>query len=125
MSDETIRLTLPATPLYGRVARTAAKGLALRLGYSYREIEDLSLALDETLILLLHPEGDGGTLTIVFDPTGEALQVDAAVDPGSPVTRVDDEARSRFKTLVEPVVDAWEIDDAGLSVHLSKNRESD
>jgi hypothetical protein len=125
MSDETIRLTLPATPRYGRVARTAAKGLALRLGYSYREIEDLCLALDEALILLLRPDSDDGTLTIVFDPTGEDLVVDAEVTTGLTGAGADDEARSRFKTLVDPVVDSWEIDDAGVAVHLVKHRLTD
>jgi hypothetical protein len=78
--DPSIRLTLPADPEYGRVARTAVAGLALRLGFPYLAIEDLRLAIDETLILLLRPGLDAARVTIRFAPTPEALVIDAHTD---------------------------------------------
>lgn len=78
--DPSIRLTLPADPEYGRVARTAVAGLALRLGFPYLAIEDLRLAIDETLILLLRPGIDTASVTIRFEPTPEALIIDAHTD---------------------------------------------
>ena len=61
-----IRLVLPAEPDYGRIARVAASSLALRLGFSFAEIEDLRLAVDEMVILLMRPEGGPGDITIEF-----------------------------------------------------------
>ena len=54
---DVITLTLPADPRYGRVARVAATGIGMRLGLEWPDIQDLGLAIDETVILLLRPEG--------------------------------------------------------------------
>jgi anti-sigma regulatory factor (Ser/Thr protein kinase) len=123
VGDDTIRLTLPADPEYGRVARTAAAGLALRLGFSYREIEDLRLAIDELLILLLHDHRAIGTITLEFEPTDQGIVVDASAnDRGGGRGWDDPEACDRFEHLVTPVVDAWEIDGAARRAHLVKHR---
>lgn len=119
MGDGAIRLTLPADPEYGRVARTAVASLALRSGFAYVDIEDLRLAIDEVLILLLHPERDGGRLTLRFEPTAQGLVIDATRVPSNPIEAV---ALGRFEELVGPIVDAWTVDAANGSVHLVKNR---
>ncbi len=46
-AEEEVRLTLPATPELLRLARVTATGVASRLGFSYDEVEDLRLAVDE------------------------------------------------------------------------------
>jgi hypothetical protein len=124
MGDGTIRLALPADPDYGRVARTAAAGLALRLGFSYRAIEDLRLAIDETLILLLRPESPIERVTLLFEPTEEGLVIDARTGPDAEAVAAnpDAAARRRFERLVKPIVDAWSVDDHAHHVHLVKHR---
>jgi hypothetical protein len=120
VADASIRLVVPADPDYSRVARTAAAGLALRLGFTYPAIEDLRLAIDEALILLLRPEGPGTSVTFCFEPTEEGIAVDAQLEPGD--GRGNDAARRRFERLVAPIVDAWSVDEAADRVHLVKHR---
>ena len=128
MSDETIRLTLPADPEYGRVARTALAALALRLGFAYSQIEELRLAIDEPLILLLRPEdgerpeGGKGVVTLDFEPTETGIKIEARSTAGAGQARGDTDSRARFEGLVAPVVDEWEVDDHATCVHLVKER---
>ena len=122
MGDETIRLSLPADPEYGRVARTAAAALALRLGFAYTEIEELRLAIDEMLILLLRPEGAPGVVTLEFEPTDTGVTIEATTTAGADQAWVDTGGRARFEELVAPMVDAWEIDDDATGVRLVKQR---
>jgi hypothetical protein len=124
MGDRTIRLALPADPDYGRVARTAAAGLALRLGFSYGAIEDLRLAIDETLILLLRPDTPAEKLVVVFEPTDGGLVIDARTGPDTVLAGLEPDAAAlrRFERLVKPIVDAWSVDDDAHHVHLVKQR---
>lgn len=125
--DRSIRLVLPADHEWGRVARTAVAGLALRLGFSYREIEDLRLAIDETLILLLRPAGTttsaDDTVEVSFVPTDDGLEIDASTtltDPGGS-NGTTGAARERFEGLVTPTVDAWTVTEDARHVHLRKH----
>lgn len=129
MGDNTIRLTIPADPEYSRVARTAVAGLALRLGFSYPAIEDLRLALDEALILLLRPDEPESRITLLFEPTDGGLVIDAtgapADGPSSGSSMTDKQrvaARRRFERLVAPIVDSWSVSEDDHHVHLVKTR---
>ena len=64
-SDE-VRLTVPARPEFLRLARVTAAGLAGRLGFSYDEIEDLRLAIDELCFGLTGPTGRHGTVELRY-----------------------------------------------------------
>jgi hypothetical protein len=46
-AEEEVRLTVPATPELLALARVTASGVASRLGFSFDEVEDLRLAIDE------------------------------------------------------------------------------
>jgi hypothetical protein len=117
---EQIRLALPAEPEYGRLARITASNLALRLGFSFPEIDDLRLAIDETVILLLRPEGVSGEITMTFsvEPTG--LVIDAITTAGSDQAWVDQGALGRFEAIIGDTVDVYEVDESGHHVHLVK-----
>jgi len=115
-----IRLVLPAEPDYGRIARVAASSLALRLGFSFADIEDLRLAVDEMVILLLRPEGAPGAITIDFRIEPEALVIVAVSTAGRGQTWIDAGARHRFDQLVADTVDDHDVDEVANTVRLVK-----
>ncbi len=117
---DVIRLVLPAEPDYGRLARITASSLALRLGLTFAEIEDLRIAIDETVILLLRPEGDAGQVTLEFTVAPDALVIDAATTAGGDQHWFDRGALSRFAEIVGETVDVHEVDEAARHVHLVK-----
>lgn len=122
VSDDQIRLVIPAEPEYGRIARITASSLALRLGFGFGEIEDLRLAVDETIILLLRPEGGAGTIALTFTVVPDGLVVDAETTAGDGQTWHDDAAEHRFAALVGDTVDEHAVDEDGRRVHLVKRR---
>jgi len=73
VGDE-VRLRLPGNPEYGRMARTASTSLARGLGFSFREVEDLGLAIDESVVLLWQPsDEDLPGLELVLTTTEDGL----------------------------------------------------
>lgn len=75
MNTEEVRLAVPALPEYIRLARLTAAGLATRLGFTFDEVEDLRMAVDELCYLLVGPTGRPGTLTLTFALAAGALVV--------------------------------------------------
>jgi serine/threonine-protein kinase RsbW len=72
-----IELIVPALSTYLSVVRTATAGLAARLSFTFDEIEDLRIAVDEACAMLLSLPGPGDptTLTCRFRVLPEALAV--------------------------------------------------
>ena len=118
MTGDEIRLTLPAEAEYARLARAAAAALALRLGFAYPEIEDLRIAMDETLILLLRPEGRAGNITFTFVCGDGELEITARTTAGDDQHYFDAGARSRFDHLVTGLVDEATVDPGDCSVRI-------
>jgi hypothetical protein len=121
-TTDQIRLALPAEAEYGRLARITAAGLALRMGFSYAEIEDLRLAIDETLILLLQADDGSGVVTLVFDPSPEAIIIDATTTARESLT--DTEALERFTSIVAPIVSNASVEAPSATVHLVVERHA-
>lgn len=64
-ADE-VRLRLPGKAEYGRVARVGAAHLAHRRGFALAEIDDLRMAIDEAVIMLLGPSPRPGRIDVQF-----------------------------------------------------------
>ena len=120
VGGDRIRLVLPAEPDYGRIARVAASSLALRLGLSFVEIEDLRIAVDEAIILLLRPDAAPGEITLEFTVEQDRLEIDASIDVPEGEPEIDTGALHRFAEIVEDTVDLHRVDAAGYRVHLEK-----
>ncbi|HET9076848.1 MAG TPA: hypothetical protein VFN68_07940 [Acidimicrobiales bacterium] len=75
-SADEVRLVVPARPEFLRLARVTAAGLAGRLGFSYDEIEDLRLAIDELCFGLTGPTGRHGTVELVYSIAPASLMVE-------------------------------------------------
>ncbi len=118
-ADE-IRLAMPAQPEYGRLARVTVAGLALRLGFSHTEVEDLRLAVDEGLILLLDGSGHDGEIEAVYRLLDDAIEVELTADLGRRVPRPSEAAIDRFQTMVADLVDVAVADPAKRTVRLRR-----
>ena len=122
--DDQIQLELPASPEYGRVARIAAAHLALRLGFSLTEIDDLRLVMDEAAVMLLEPGGAGERLDITYAITDDTVSVDARVVVADPEVPLPIERVERFSELVGELIDQYSVDPVERRLTLSKTRVS-
>jgi serine/threonine-protein kinase RsbW len=116
---DSIRLTVPATSAAVRITRGGAAGLATRAGFTYREVEQVVLAVGEAAALLA-PEPDGdGTLAVVFDVDADGLRVDLRLrDRPGPgwASHVPGVAAA----VLDASVDEWRVSDGGRRVQLVK-----
>lgn len=93
MATSTVHLEIPASGAYLAVARAAATGLAAQLHFTYDEIDDLRIAVDEACTQLMARRGSADTIRIVYHLShlnGGELHVEASVeadDRGRPVER--------------------------------------
>src|SRR5688572_25029162 len=67
---------MPATPQLLRVARLTAAALAGRLGFSFDEIEDIKIAVDELCFALVGSRGRQGSLTVTYRLNGKRLVIE-------------------------------------------------
>jgi hypothetical protein len=79
-TQDEVRLVVPATPEFLRLARVTATGLASRLGFSYDEVEDLRLAIDELCFALIGSKGRDGTVTLRYAMPEGALEIEGRAD---------------------------------------------
>jgi serine/threonine-protein kinase RsbW len=76
VSEDQVRLAVPATPEFLRLARVTATGLASRLGFTFDEVEDLRLAIDELCFALIGTKGRAGTVQLTYLIHDNALEVE-------------------------------------------------
>jgi serine/threonine-protein kinase RsbW len=121
--NESIRLTVPATSAAVRITRAGAAALATRAGFTYREIEQLRLAVGEAAALLApEPEGEG-RLAVVYDMLGAGVRVDLRLaGPDTPgVPAVPDVAAA----VLDNSVDEWHLREGGRRLVLVKRAAGD
>lgn len=75
---EEVELSVPATPEFLRLVRVTAAGLGSRLGFSYDQVEDLRLAIDELCFSLTGASGRPGSVHVRFLVADDTLEVVAA-----------------------------------------------
>ena len=109
MNSDNVRLAVPALPEYVRLARLTAAGLASRLGFSYDEVEDLRVAVDELCYLLVGPDGRPGQIALTFamekvgDETGLVITGEGAAGP-RPV-----ELAELSQQILAALVDSYDV----------------
>ena len=114
---DTVRLRLPAGTAYGRVARVTTAALARRHGFTYREVEDLRLAIDEAIIALLDDQDPYAAVDLVYTVDGGNVGITVHGAKDRPP-----EAIGRFHTIVTALVDQADLDLEAGTVHLVKTR---
>jgi serine/threonine-protein kinase RsbW len=75
-----VRLSVPAAAEFLRLARVTAAGLASRLGFSFDEVEDLRLAIDELCFGLTGSARRDGTVHVRYVLDGDRLVVEGQAD---------------------------------------------
>ena len=125
MSDgqgEQVRLTMPATPHLLRVARLTAAGLASRLGFSFDELEDLKIAVDELCFAMVGTRGGEGNLTLDYRLDGDGIIIEGSSDTPAPPR--GDATGELSDLILSAVVDDYEVssDDASMRFRLRKRR---
>ena len=114
-----ILLRVPARAPYARIVRVGAAALALRQGMGFGEIDDLRLAIDEAMIVLLDGLDDEHEtdVEVVFRLTEGRFELEATRVEGDPVGEV---AVHRFDAIASSLVDDYEIDPERGRVRLRK-----
>lgn len=107
-----ILLRVPARAPYARVVRMGAAALALRQGMSFGDIDDLRLAIDEAMIVLLDGVDDSSIdIDIVFRMTDEHFELEATRTEGANRdVRMPEAAVRRFDAIAGELVDDHDID---------------
>ena len=120
-SQDEVRLAVPATPEFLRLARVTATGLASRLGFTFDEVEDLRLAIDELCYSLIGSRGRPGTVELRYVVLDDALQVEGT---GSFDGETPELALSELsERILAALVDEHELaDDAAPRFRLLKRR---
>lgn len=104
-----ILLRVPARAPYARIVRVSAAALALRQGMGFGEIDDLRLAIDEAMIVLLDGLGadDDTEIEVVFRVDDGCFELDAVRGEGAVVTEA---AVHRFDAIASSLVDEHRIE---------------
>lgn len=124
-NHDEVRLALPADPEFGRIARIAISGLALRHGFDYAAVEDLRIAIDESLILLLGSTGHPGRIIVTYRLADNTMSVTMTADftdrKSEDAAGWDDDGEHRFDMLVTDLVDDIDLDRAGHRLTITKS----
>lgn len=117
-----VRLTVPAAPEFLRLVRLTAAGLASRMGFTFDEVEDLRIAVDELCFLLL---GDGDperTVDLHYSAGPDSITIEGHTELSGPPP----EPSELSEQILGALVDEHEVDGFGSKVHfrLLKRREA-
>ena len=116
---DSIRLSVPATSAAVRITRAGAAGLATRAGFTYREVEQLRLAVGEAAALLApDPEGEG-TLDVTYAVDEGGLRVELAL-AGPPHGERPGQIPDVAAAVLDASVDEWRVTDGGRCLVLVK-----
>ena len=131
-----VRLVVPASPEYLRLVRLTAAGLASRLGFTFDEVEDLRIAVDELCFQLLggagngHGEGDGDpsradelrTMDLTYSAGADSITITGRTGLTGPVPAPSDLSEQ----ILDALVDEHEVSggDGVVMFRLKKQRES-
>lgn len=102
-----IRLSIPASAEFLRLARLIASGLASRLNFTYEAIEDLRLAVDELCFSLISSQGTipATTIELFYLVKNGSIELQGVID--SDVGKIQ---QSKFsQQILSALVDSHEF----------------
>jgi serine/threonine-protein kinase RsbW len=129
MTGGEVLLVVPAAPEYLRLVRLTAAGLASRMGFTFDEVEDLRIAVDELCHLLLMAEnptdaaasGGGRTIELRYRSETDLIKIDGATAHEGEIPEPGELSLQILTALVDNV--ALDQEDGRIAFHLTKQRE--
>ena len=122
-----VRLVVPASPEYLRLVLLTAAGMASRLGFTFDEVEDLRIAVDELCFHLLgdaddHPADDSRTMDLVYSAGADSITITGRTGLTGAVPVPSDLSEQ----ILDALVDEHEVSgsDGTVTFRLKKQRES-
>jgi len=123
-----VRLVVPAAPEYLRLVRLTAAGLASRLGFTFDEVEDLRIAVDELCFHLLGDADDRAavaedrTMDLVYSAGSDSITITGRTGLSGAIP----EPSELSEQILDALVDEHEVmgDDGMITFRLKKQRES-
>jgi serine/threonine-protein kinase RsbW len=123
-----VRLVVPAAPEYLRLVRLTAAGLASRLGFTFDEVEDLRIAVDELCFHLLggvdapEPAGEPRTMDLVYSAGDDFIAITGRTSRTGALT----EPSELSEQILDALVDEHEVSGTNgtITFRLKKQRES-
>ena len=122
-----VRLVVPAAPEYLRLVRLTAAGLASRLGFTFDEVEDLRIAVDELCFHLLgdgddDPSADTRSMDLIYSAGPDSITITGRTGLTGPVPAPSDLSEQ----ILDALVDEHEVSggDGVVMFRLKKQRES-
>lgn len=123
-----VRLVVPAAAEYLRLVRLTAAGLASRLGFTFDEVEDLRIAVDELCFHLLGesddeiPSADARTMDLVYSAAEDCITITGRTG----LTGAVPETSELSEQILDALVDEHEVSgiDGMITFRLKKQRES-
>ncbi len=123
MSEEQpqqVTVTFPADTRFVALARASAASLAADLDFSIDEVEELRIAVDEIVTLLIDAQPGDGMLSLVFTVYERGFRVDASVAEPRKSVSPDDLTRQ----ILAAVVDEFDIGDRLCSIRVQRAEQS-
>ena len=114
MTDE-IRLEIPAAPAYLRLARLAVADVGARAGWSYEDIDDLRIAVDE-LCYAVGAGGEHGRIELTYRTLDRAIEVLGTGHETAPLAEPGELAAA----IIAAVVDDFDLDVAARQFRFRK-----
>jgi serine/threonine-protein kinase RsbW len=127
-----VRLVVPAAPEYLRLVRLTAAGLASRLGFTFDEVEDLRIAVDELCFQLLgdvddNANGSNGagaprTMDLVYSAGVDSITITGRTGAAGVVP----EPSELSEQILDALVDEHEVGSADgmVTFRLKKQHEA-
>ncbi len=78
---ESVRLTVPARAEYAKIARMTAATLVANMDWSYDEVDDVRMAVEEAFIYAVGTEPTSGEIIFDFLVEESMLEVDVTLGP--------------------------------------------
>ena len=106
-TDAEILLTLPVEADWLALARTTCAAIAARADFTYDEIADLRLAIDEVCLSLIERAGETGRIELRYSLDHGSIRVDATIESPTRtvVNLVDGTANEFSERILEALVD--------------------